>query len=172
MLIYLQMIEDEADRTKFEQVYLHYRNLMFHVANDILNDWQEAEDAVHQAFIAIAKHIDGVSEAICPRTQGFVVTIVTNKAIDIYRAKKRRVVRPLEEDTVKLCFRTTGSPVADAIARLPERYREVILLKYDAGYTNQEVADLLGKTYESIHSLDRRAKQALREELAKEGIEV
>lgn len=50
MLIYLQMIESEADKSKFEQLYLKYRSLMLRVAMRILHNEQDAEDAVHQAF--------------------------------------------------------------------------------------------------------------------------
>ena len=50
MLIYLQMIDTPEERSKFEQIYLEYKGLMFHVAYDILHNEQDAEDAVHQGF--------------------------------------------------------------------------------------------------------------------------
>ena len=53
MLIYLQMIESEEDKSKFEAIYNKYRYLMFSVANRVLNNQYDAEDAVHQAFISI-----------------------------------------------------------------------------------------------------------------------
>lgn len=53
MLIYLQMIESEADKSKFERLYLRYRGLMFSVAMRLLSNEQDAEDAVHQAFLSI-----------------------------------------------------------------------------------------------------------------------
>ena len=51
MIVYLQMIDTPEDRSKFEQLYLEYRGLMFHAANQILHNEQDAEDAVHQAFL-------------------------------------------------------------------------------------------------------------------------
>ena len=50
MLIYLQMIDTPEERSKFELLYREYRGLMFHVANRILENDQDAEDAVHQAL--------------------------------------------------------------------------------------------------------------------------
>ena len=50
MMIYLQMIDTPEDRSKFEFLYMEYRGLMFHVANKILHNEQDAEDTVHQAF--------------------------------------------------------------------------------------------------------------------------
>lgn len=57
MLIYLSMIESEADKSLFEQLYIRYKGLMYHIAYRILQNREDAEDAVHQAFVSIAKNI-------------------------------------------------------------------------------------------------------------------
>ena len=36
MIIYLQMIESDEDKSKFEQLYIMYKGLMFHVPMKIL----------------------------------------------------------------------------------------------------------------------------------------
>lgn len=51
MLLYLQMLETPEEKSLFEQIYLEYRGLMYHVAYEILHNDQDAEDAVHQAFV-------------------------------------------------------------------------------------------------------------------------
>ena len=38
MIIYLQILETQDDQSKFEQIYLEYRNLMFYVAYGILRN--------------------------------------------------------------------------------------------------------------------------------------
>ena len=173
MLVYLEMLPDDSDKAKLEQVYLRYRGLMFHAASRILNNSADAEDAVHQSFISIAEHIHKISSPVCTKTQSFVVSIVERKAIDIYRRKSKQRVIPLEDETAGLPVDTEAvqlSPLAAAISRLPARYRQFILLKYHCGYSNQEVADMLGLSYEGAHSLDPRAKKALRDVLEKEGV--
>ena len=55
MMIYLQMIETQEDRSVFERVYHRYRNMMYTVAYDILHNESDAEDAVHAAFVSIAE---------------------------------------------------------------------------------------------------------------------
>lgn len=50
MLIYLQAIGDPQDRTRFEAMYSAYRGLMFHVANRILQNPQDAEDCGHDFY--------------------------------------------------------------------------------------------------------------------------
>ena len=76
MLIYLQIIENDKDKSKFEQIYEAYRGLMFHTAFKVLTHGQDAEDAVHHAFVKIAENITKISEPVCPKTKSFVVTIV------------------------------------------------------------------------------------------------
>ena len=55
MMIYLQTIDTAEDRSKFEQLYEQYKQLMFYTAFQILKRPQDAEDAVHHAFLSIAE---------------------------------------------------------------------------------------------------------------------
>ena len=55
LVYYLQMLDTPEEKVQFEQIYMKYRGLMYHVAENILHDSQEAEDAVHNAFLRIIK---------------------------------------------------------------------------------------------------------------------
>lgn len=79
MLIYLQMLETPEEKSLFEQIYLEYCGLMFHVAYEILHNEQDAEDAVHQAFVKIAENIKKIDAPVCPKTHSYVVTIVEHQ---------------------------------------------------------------------------------------------
>lgn len=57
MLVYLQMIATRSDKEKFEEIYTAYRKLMLYVANEVLKNDRDAEDAVHEAFISVAKNL-------------------------------------------------------------------------------------------------------------------
>ena len=60
MLIYLMMIDSPEDQSKFEKVYLTYKGLMYHTAFKVLNNEEDAEDAVHNAFVKIAENISKI----------------------------------------------------------------------------------------------------------------
>ena len=77
MLIYLQVIETEEDKNKFEDIYQKYRGLMYYVAYKRLHHEQDAEDAVHHAFMKIAENITAI-DPVSPKTKQFVVTIASN----------------------------------------------------------------------------------------------
>ena len=171
MILYTMMIDSPEDRSKFEIIYRKYGALMFYVANKILNHKEDAEDAVHQAFVKIAENIEKISEPVCPKTQSYIVTIVESKAIDLYRANQRRKSVPYSEDTVGLSVPAPeGSDLTACILKLPPRYREVILLKYYQGFSCREIASHLGISLANATKLDQRAKQKLLQLCKEEGI--
>ena len=73
MLIYMMMLETPEEKSLFEQIYLEYRGLMFHVAYEILHNEQDAEDAVHQAFVKIAENIKKIDDPMCPKTHSYCI---------------------------------------------------------------------------------------------------
>lgn len=167
MLIYLQMIEDEADRSKFERIYRKYRGLMLHVARRILSDPADCEDAVHQAFVSIIENLEKITAVDCPQTRSFVVIITERKAIDIVRARKRIV--QLDSDARGVAAPPTGeNALTDALLRLNAQDRELLLLRYDNGYSTKELAKLLGMERATVQKRIWRAKQALQRELVRE----
>mgnify|MGYP004680094599 CR=1 FL=1 len=169
MIIYLQMLDTAADQDKFERLYLRYKNRMFAVARRILRSEQDAEDAVHQAFLSIIENFEKISEIECPETRAYIVIIVERKAIDIIRGRKR-FADEFDEELAGLEFPLPGDHgLADAMARLPARYREVLLLRFDCGYTAAELADMLEMKPPAVRKLIWRAKAALALELEKEG---
>ncbi len=88
MLVFTQMLETADERLKMEQIFHTYGNLMFHVANKILNNDHDAEDAVQQALFSIYQNLGKFSEIKCPQSRSFIVTIVERKAIDLYRQSR------------------------------------------------------------------------------------
>ena len=171
MLIYLQIIETDEDKSKFEQIYEAYRGLMFHTAFKFLTHEQDAEDAVHHAFVKIAENITKISEPVCPKTKSFVVTIVENKAIDLYRANKRKNSSLyLDEISGIEVEATRVHGLAACMAKLTPRYRQIILLKYYHGFSCKEIAKQLDITEANAIKLDQRAKNKLLHICREEGV--
>ena len=170
MLIYMAMIDSPDAQTKFEKIYHKYRYLMLHIAKQILQNHHDAEDAVHQAFISIIENIDKISEIDSPKTRSFIVIISKRKAIDLLRQNNRRQTVELNEDIAGLEMPfDLDNPIAAAIAKLPAQYREVLLLRFDNGFTTREIASMLNITDSGVRKLIARAKHSLQEMLEKEG---
>lgn len=171
MLIYMTLIDSDEEQSKFEQIYHKYKGLMFYIANGILQNEHDAEDAVHQAFIKIAENMKKIGEVDCPKTKGFIVTIVENKAIDLYRKKKKQTQTELFEEVGGIQVEYSGDDeLVKCILKLDVRYREVILLKYHYGYSLREIARILGISESNAVKLDQRAKKKLMLLCKEEGI--
>lgn len=171
MIIYLQTIDDSSDRTKFEQLYLMYRAFMYQIAYHILQNKQDAEDAVHNAFLSIAKNIEKVRDPMGRRTQGYIFIIVERKAIDLYRERKLKESDELNEDKIGISYPPPDDhDLVWCITQLPPRYRQMIFLKYSHGYTVKEIAEILGISHAAASKLDQRAKKKLEEICREEGI--
>lgn len=171
MIIYLQMLETPEEKSKFEQLYLEYKGLMFYVAYEILHNEQDAEDAVHQAFVKIAENIKKIDDPICPKTHSYVVTIVENKAIDQYRKQqKHQTVELIEEIQGTNAHYEGDNDLTKCILKLPARYREMILLRYHHGYSVREIAGMMGISLPAAIKLDQRAKNKLKKLCEEAGI--
>lgn len=164
MLFYLQLIETEEERSKFEILYTEYRGLMFHVASQFLQTKEDVEDAVHHAFLKVVENIKKIDDPVSQKTKGYLVTIVENRAIDICRVRERREEVPFDEETTGLQINYLGdSDLSQCLAQLPARYREIILLKYDCGFHNREIAKMLNLTEPNVKRIVSRAKSKLYE---------
>ena len=93
MVIYLQMIEDDEDRTKFERIYYSYEKLMFYTAGKMLTVQEDKEDAVYQAFVKIIEIIKKIKLVDSPETKALIVKITEQRAIDILR-KNKKILSP------------------------------------------------------------------------------
>lgn len=171
MLIYLQMIETPEDQSKFEAVYLKYSEYMYRVAFAILHNEQDAEDAVHYAFVKIAENIKKVGEPECLKTRGYVVTIVRNRAIDIYRKKQAHPSAEYRDAIKGMWVEYDGdNRVTECILKLNDRQRDLLILKHHYGYNLKEIAKILGVTYRNALQIEQRAKAKLRALCEEEGI--
>ena len=171
MLIYLQMIETPEDRSKFEVLYLEYRDYMYRVAFAILNNPEDAEDAVHSAFVKIAENIQKIDDPKCLKSRSYIVIITRNAAIDIYRRKQNHPQVEYMDATIGISVEYDGdNDVTKCMLKLPEQYRSVLMLKHYYGYEQKEIAKILGITYQNVRKIEQRAKAKLRSLCEEEGI--
>ena len=62
----------------------------------------------------------------------------------------------------------TATRVRRAVARLPERQRQAVVLQRFQGLSYQEIAEVLDTTVPAVESLLQRAAAALRRDLARD----
>ena len=161
MLIHKKPTQNDAKKLSLEHLYTAYRNAMYWAAFNILHHEQDAEDAVHQAFLSIHKHLDKLGTSSPESLCAFVVTVAQNKAIDMLRLRSKRSECPLDTDILikaEDSFPTFSSP----LAKLEPRYRQVLMLRYLYGYSVKESAQIMNLSSPALRKLTERAKNQLR----------
>lgn len=162
MVACLLMLETAEDKSKFEKIYLRYRKMMYAVAYDILRNERDAEDAVQNAFLKIAENLEKIFDIECTKTKSYIVTIIENQAIDLYRRKKRHADVPFDEECAGMQMEYKGTnELAGCMARLPAHYREILLLRYSHGYGTEEIGRIMGVSPCYVSTLLQRAKKKL-----------
>lgn len=173
MLFYLQIIESSENRVKFETLYREYGRLMFSIAYKILDNYEDAEDAVHNAFVAIARNMKSIKTPISAKTKSYVTLAAEHHAINLLKKRGIRSEVELDEYFPAANWEADADDeLARYILQLPENYRTMILLKYGQGYSTREAAGLMGITQRNAAQIDQRAKAKLKEMLKREGIEL
>jgi RNA polymerase sigma-70 factor (ECF subfamily) len=169
LAFYLALAQDENDRDKFEQIYIKYRRLMLSAAYKILGDAELSEDAVHNAFMRILNNLGKLGEVDSPRTRSYVVIVAENVAKTMYMQRRRTVSLEDEElpgsvDDVASEYEDKSSAeyVAAVIARMPEKYGAVLILKYLNGLGDREIASSLGLSDAAVRKRLQRAREMLK----------
>ena len=164
MLIYLQVIETPEDESKFTAIYKEYLGLAYHVAYGRMQNEQDAWDIVQHVFMKVAENIKKV-EPVCPKTKQYIVTMVDNRAIDVFRARNKHPVDPFNDelDHGVLADVEGENLLMKCILKLPTQQRTVILLKYVHGYSLREIAKQLDISLAWAQKIDQRAKKKLEE---------
>ncbi len=168
-MLCFMMLESPEDKSKFEELYCSYRNLMYYIARDILHDDGLAEDAVQEAFCRLVKNFSKIGEVHCNKTKKYIVLIIRSTAIDIYRKQMGREA-VLSEEWQMEDESCTVEPVQDrvlqAIYELKPAYADILLMKYVQGLENHEIASLLKKREGTVRVTLSRAKKELEKKLA------
>ena len=168
MLIYLLAITDPEDRSKFMRLYFHNQGLMYSVAKRILRSDALAEDALQEAFFAIARNIEKVHDPESPQTRGFCVVIARNMALTLLRKQQREI--PTDWEDMQTVPAPGDDGLADAMAALPQELRDILLLRYDSGYSTAEIGKLMGLSSAQVRRRITKAKEQLRIALEEETI--
>lgn len=170
----MEDMHDFFNKRKFVILYEKYKFLMQKVATDVLHDSYLAEDAVHNAFMKLSKHMGDVGEIDDLSTKRYLITITKNAAIDIYRKRNSQMhkeiyVDELGEDKLPVSYMETDidNDVLDVLKNLPVKYRDIFLLKYSSQLKNSEIAEICGIKEVTVRQRIARGKVLIEEELRK-----
>lgn len=144
--------------------YIYYR----------VNHHEDAEDLTSEVVLKVVKAL---------KTQkgnfhAWIYKIATNAVIDFYRRSSLHSNVSLSEMNYEIPDKSTNfvermltqDSLSKALSNLTEKQSQVVILKFIEGYSNEEIAKIIGKSVGAVKLLQFRALKSLREYFSEEGL--
>ncbi|MCV0403034.1 MAG: sigma-70 family RNA polymerase sigma factor [Chloroflexi bacterium] len=165
----------DGDSDALGELYDRYAGMALATALRVVGSRDEAEDVVHDAFVAAWRKIDRF-DAERGSLRAWLMTVVRNRAIDRVRARRASIdVDTADERSLlrsgpnptweEALSRASADELRAAMVALPDEQRRALELAYFEGYTYREVADLTGVPAGTANGRLRLALGKLREAL-------
>ena len=162
----------EGDRAAFEKLYRRHRDRVYGLVWRLCGgDSALAEDLLQEAFVRAWKKLDSF------RGESRFATWLHRLSVNVALSDRRIRLKRLERETA---FEGTAERTAtgardiyadkrmdleQAIAKLPERARTVLVLYDIEGYSHAEIAEMADMAVGSSKAQLHRARKLVREEL-------
>jgi len=165
---------DDRLLVDFEAVYQRELPRVYNFFRYQLGDDQLAEDLTAATFEKAWRHRERYRTDLASFST-WLFTIARRIAADHYR--KGKITVPLEEESIvsdRHVVEDTAQRRADfailatLLARLEERERELVALKYGAGLTNRAIASISGLSESNVSTILYRVTRQLREQWEQE----
>jgi RNA polymerase sigma-70 factor (ECF subfamily) len=158
--------------TRYEARILRYINRISHITVE------EAEDLLQDIFIKAYRHLNRFNPKL--KFSSWIYRIAHNETINQYRKKKSYSatidsfienddadhLAGLIEETLEIdndyISKENAEKVNAALAKLPDKYREVLILRYFEDQSYKEISDILRKPTGTVATLINRAKSKFR----------
>ena len=141
-----------------------YQTPLLHICYMILHDETFAEDAVQETYLKAYRALESFRGESSEKTWLFRIGV--NVCRDMRRSRWFRYVdRRVTPDTLPMQTDPADEDHEDlsqAIVRLPDKYKEVILLHYYQNMNVREIAQTLGLAPSSISNRLKKARERLR----------
>jgi RNA polymerase sigma-70 factor (ECF subfamily) len=165
----------DGDEASFARLYDMLAPRVFGLILRVLVDRAQSEEVLQEVFLEVWQSANRFAPN---KGQGrtWVLTMAHRRAVDRVRSAQASVDRdvrvgfrdldvPHDDVAEQVELRIEGRRVAKAVAALPEVQREAITLAYFGGYSQSEIAALVGAPLGTIKTRMRDGLSRLRTEM-------
>lgn len=163
---------DRQPAPELERLVAQYQGAVLRTCYLYLCDRSQAEDAVQETFLKVYRSLDSFRGESSEKT--WILKIAMRTCYDMNHSgwsrffNRRITPEMLPEASVP--FTERDDALTQAVMRLPEKLRRVIILYYYQGLSVREIAETLGITQPSVSSRMKRGREKLKAAL--EGREI
>ena len=163
---------DRQPAPELERLVAQYQGAVLRTCYLYLCDRSQAEDAVQETFLKVYRNLDSFRGESSEKT--WILKIAMRTCYDMNHSgwsrffNRRITPEMLPEASVP--FTERDDALTQAVMRLPEKLRRVIILYYYQGLGVREIAETLGITQPSVSSRMKRGREKLKAAL--EGREI
>jgi RNA polymerase sigma-70 factor (sigma-E family) len=164
--------DSKPDRDVVRDLYQAHALTLVRVAKLLLSDQPSAEDVVQDAFLGLYRALPRLTDH--DEMLPYLRTAVINGSRSVLRARRRALRRPVQHEPAGSSAESAAMAGEDrravlaAVARLPRRGREVLVLRYYLDLQDQEIAVALGISRGTVSSTASRALAVMARELREE----
>lgn len=137
---------------------------------------EDAQDLLQEVFIKVYQNLNDFDQNL--KFSSWLYRITRNQVISNYRKNKSRPQLSLFDLDLESCEHLISDldvarqldqgllkqQIAEVLARIDAKYREVIVLKYLEDRSYEEISDIIKKPVSTVGTLLRRGKQAFQKE--------
>jgi RNA polymerase sigma-70 factor (ECF subfamily) len=171
MIAFLDLLDSEEEKTKFEKLYNKYADLLMWIAlRKLSNNHHLAEEVVQETFLYIAKNFHKIGDVESKQTKCYLATIAQGFAINKYNNESKTIPFSFEIDDDISFDNMDDSYLANldildlktAINSLSDEFRNFLYLTYIYGYNSKEISKMYGISPELVRKKIQFAKIEVR----------
>ncbi|HEY3519433.1 MAG TPA: sigma-70 family RNA polymerase sigma factor [Rhodanobacteraceae bacterium] len=163
-----------ATRAQFEANVMQHLDAAFNLARWLARNDADAEDVVQEAALRAFRHYDGFRGG---DARVWLLTIVRNTFYSLHASSTSKRTESYDEALHERADERTPDPeellsrmsdaaqLQAALARLPQEYREILVLREFEEYSYKEIASITGLKIGTVMSRLARARERLQREL-------
>src|SRR5262249_28181882 len=162
------------DEAAFAELVRRHGPAVLSVCRRVLHHEQDAEDAFQAAFLILVRKAGSIRQH--ESLGGWLFRVSYRLALRARAQVVRRREQLTAPDDLPLATCSEeprdalGLPLDEELQRLPEAYRSAVVLCYLEGRSQAEAARLLATTANAVNSRLKRAREILRQRLARHGL--
>jgi len=169
-------LEKEEEQIFIADIYNNYKGLMVKKSFEYVDNHHEAEDIIQKAFLKFMKKVSLLKRFEQPKLVAYIVSTITTTSIDFIKKRNRDINSTVSfedgddirdildiETPEKIAVESYDKEIVNkAIKKLNPKHKIALECKYYQNMPDNEIAEILKISPQSVREYLKRARNALK----------